>query len=492
MTQQPPFFRFVFNDPLNKRYLYIGLTAGVIYFILLRLLFPYPSFYADSYTYISAAQLHQVISYRPIQYSEFINFFHYFSGSDTALIIAQYLFSVLANLFLFFSFIYFFHLSARLQKVLFAVLVFNPLYLLAANYILSDSFFCSLTVAWFTLLVWLMYKPNAVNMLGQLLLLVLLFKLRYNALIFPVFTTVALVFSKQALWKKISIAVISFAVLLLLMNRISDKTEELTGTPTFSAFSGWQMTSDAMHVIKHQPIDTSELDADGLMINRFITEYFNSPDSESVAPTEEVTADYIWNKDSPLKKYLFYYGSKNYYNSYFETWTALGPVYNDFGTAVIKQQPLAYIRYFVWPNTKRYFSAEMEAYGAYNEGHDTIAKVAVNYFNYKENTIGTGNAALHVLLLDPWRYLFPFINFLFLIVVVLYLVTGSFRSRTKLFNHTLLLFSTFYLGNLCFVTAVAPNVFRYHLFIITLLCIFLIYIVNSFPVSVPKPAAGKK
>ncbi|BAV10222.1 hypothetical protein FLA_6283 [Filimonas lacunae] len=468
------FYRFVFHEKEQRNYCAIGIVAGIIYLILLRLLFPFPSFYADSYTYIDAAADNLAISYRPIQYSEFINFFHHFGSSDFALIASQYLANVIANLFLFFTCVFLFPLSRLSKNILFAILVFNPLYLFAANFVLSDSLFCSLTVAWFTLLLWVIYKPNVVNMLGQFILMILLFKLRYNALIFPAFTTLALLFSKQALWRKISVVIVSFGIMFLLVQKISEKTESLTGTHTFSAFSGWQMASNAMHIQRHIPeTDTADFDDDELAINQHIVEYFAAHKNE---PYEEVTAAFIWDKGSPLKKYLYKYGKKNGYSTYFETWTALGPVYNQFGVKVISQHPAAYLQYFLWPNTKRYFLPQMEAYSTYNEGRDSVDKSAAKYYHYRTNKITNANAKLHVAMLAPWEYLFPVLNFIFILAGLLYVVMRAYKKAPRLFNQALILFSTFYLGNLFFVSAVAPNVFRYHLFIITLAIPFIIYL----------------
>lgn len=476
MKQQQTFYHFVLREKVNKQLLTIGLLTGVGYLLLLRVFFPFPSFYADSYTYIDAAAEQQPISFRPIQYSEFISFFHHFSTSDLGLIAGQYFSAVLANLFLFFTCIYFFKLPRGLKNIVFALLIFNPLYLFAANFVLSDSFFCSLTTAWIACLIWIIYKPGITNMLGQLVLLLLLFKLRYNALIFPFFTTLALIFSKQSVWLKTGMAAVSFGILFLLMDNISDTTEKLTGTRTFSAFSGWQMASNAIHVLRYQPADTTDFDEEQRDINHFIINYLIDKDSLKIKE-EEVTASYIWDRQSPLKQYLGYYASKDrYYNNYFETWTALGPVYNTFGATVIRQQPLAYIRYFAWPNTKRYFFPVMEAYQLFNEGRDSVDKLATRFYRYRSNKIDTRYASLQISLLAPWQYLFPVINFLFILLGLLYAITGKYRQQSRLFNQTFITVAAFYVGNLCFVSAAAPNVFRYHLFVITLLIVFSTYL----------------
>lgn len=474
---QPLFIDYVWRTKNNKQLLLAGLCIGLIYFIVLRVLFPLPSFYFDSYTYIKAAAEKQFISFRPIEYSEFINFFHSFSKSDAALIFGQYFFNVIANLFLFFTIAFLFPIGKALRITLFVLLTCNPLYLFYSNYILSDSFFCSLTVAWFAILIWILYRPNLAQLFIQLLLLLLLFKLRYNAMIFPVFTTLALVLSKQAVWRKVTFSLLSFAIILLLVKQISDKTEELTGTRVFSAFSGWQMANNALHILKYEKADSTKLENESKEINRIAAYYFDTLHKSKPAPaTYSVTGSYLWDNTSPLKTYLPTYAMQISAQSYFQAWTAAGPVYNTFGTDIIKQKPTAYFKYFVWPNTQQYFFPDMEAYNAYNENRDTIDQVAVTYFQYKSNKTSLANKGVQTSMLTVWKPLFPLLNFVFLAATVLYFATGTWKRHSKLFNRSTLLLTLFYFANLGFVAAVAPSVFRYHVFIITLLLAFTPYL----------------
>jgi hypothetical protein len=479
------FLSFIFKDKANKKYLYAGLIIGLVYLIILKILFPSPSYYSDSYTYIQVARDNQDISFRPVEYSEFIRFFKGVTTSDFALIIGQYFFNIVANLFLFFTVTYFFAINKKLKAVLFVLLICNPLYLFYSNYILSDALFCSLTVAWFATLIWTINRFNWGVVAMQLLMLLLLFKLRYNAIVFPVFITIALFLTKEPLWKKITASALGFVLILLLMKNITDRTEELTGTRVFSAFSGWQLANNAMHVLKYENIDTTKLDDDGRNINRFIKAYFDSlPTAQK--NNNDVKASYMWDNKSPLKKYLSQYGVKNGFTIYFQGWTAIGPVYNDFGTSVILQKPGAYLKHFVLPNTKKYFFPELEAYDSYNQGADTMAKVAKDYYEYETNKVKVSAAGLHKAVMLPWKYLFPFINFLFLATVLVYLSTGTFKRVKKLFNQSLLLYLLVYFGNLLFVSALAPNVFRYHVFIVTLCVVFIVYLLQMIATNFQK------
>lgn len=63
----------------------------------------------------------------------------------------------------------------------------------------------------------------------------------------------------------------------------------------------------------------------------------------------EISTIYIWDNKSPLKAILLVQ-SRTSKNSYFAEWLNLSRVYNDYAWAVIKQQPTAYIQFFIAPN----------------------------------------------------------------------------------------------------------------------------------------------
>jgi len=462
----------------NMQLLLTGLIIGIACFIILRILFPRPSFYYDSYTYIEAARDKKTLSFRPVQYSEFINFFKGFSTSDVALIAAQYFSNLIGNLLLFFTCTYLFNLNKVNKIILFVLIICNPLYLFYSNYILTDSFFSALTIIWFVLLILIMYKPAGYLIFIQLFVLVVLFKLRYNAIIFPVFTALAVVLSKQKLWSKILSIGAGFILIFILIQKTIQKTDELTGIKTFSAFSGWQLANNALHVLRYEKIDTATIeDEETKDVLRYTQGFMDT--SLYVQSFTNVTSDYMWNKQSPLKQYIYIYSAKNFYNSYFNTWTALGPVYNNFGKTVILKKPLSYIKHFVLPNTRAYFLPDLEAYNTYGQFSDTINPVATIFYNYPDNKTGATHQSIYNMVFKPWTVIFPVINILFLLLAAWYIISKKYRSQPRLFNYSLLCFTAFYVSNFFFVVLLAPTVFRYHIFIITLLFPFILLLLQK-------------
>ncbi|HEX8461297.1 MAG TPA: hypothetical protein VF623_07700, partial [Segetibacter sp.] len=138
----------------NRSYILTTFVLGIVYFIGLRILYPIPSFYSDSFTWVGAAASGQPVTFRPVGYSKLIIFFRLLTTSDLALIAGQYFCNLFINLFLFLTVNYFFRFRKGLKSLLFVLLVVNPFYLFYSNYVSSDAFFCCLTVLWFTLLIW--------------------------------------------------------------------------------------------------------------------------------------------------------------------------------------------------------------------------------------------------------------------------------------------------------------------------------------------------
>lgn len=474
---KPHFYRFIFNED-NRKWFLAALCISVLYFIILRWLFPIPSYFYDSYTYLQVARDHQPVSFRPIQYSEFINFFKGFSSSDFALIFAQYYTNILANLLLFFSVIYFFRIKSVAKVILFCLLFLNPLYAAYSNYILTDAFFASFTVVYFTLIIWILKRPAWYLVALQLLLLILLFKLRYHAIIFPFFLAFAILLSRQVFWQKIISISVSFILLGMLVLKTINVTENYTGVRTFSAFSGWQMANNALHILRHETIDSTTIEDEEVKdVLRFVNHYFDT--THQHFDSTGVTAAYMWRKFSPLKDYVIPYAQKNYLTSYFQAWQSLGPVYDNFGKTIILKKPVAYIEHFVIPNTKAYVLPDMEAYASYNENADTISREAQMFYGYANNTVPARHDRFYSYTMHPWKYIFLLINLMLLALSVWFFAGKYYKKSDELFSKSLLSFWVLYILNFFFIVFLAPSVFRYHVFIVTLAIPFILLLANE-------------
>jgi hypothetical protein len=121
------------------------------------------------------------------------------------------------------------------------------------------------------------------------------------------------------------------------------------------------------------------------------------------------------------------------------------------------------------PNAIQYFIPPLEAYETYNQNLDTVPAIVKEFFKYESNKTGPHFPTVYSVAFNPWKFAFPALNVLFIALVLFYLAGRRYRYQLPLFNHTLLIFGLLYVTNFLFIVLLAPTVFRYHVFVITLL-----------------------
>jgi len=164
------FKEYVFTD--NKVYLLIMTGILLLEFVIFKILYPFPDFFSDSYSYIRAAYLHLDVNIWPIGYSRFLALFHHWiSHSGSALITFQYLAWCFSALFFYFTITYFYPTGKNTRIFLNLFLFFNPLFFYTTNYVTSDILFISMSTVWLTLLIWILNWPNIYHVLIQALLM---------------------------------------------------------------------------------------------------------------------------------------------------------------------------------------------------------------------------------------------------------------------------------------------------------------------------------
>jgi hypothetical protein len=200
----------------------------------------------------------------------------------------------------------------------------------------------------------------------------------------------------------------------------------------------------------------------------------------------------MWHPNSPLKKYMEVFPKRSKF--YFQTWNRLGPIYSRYGKEVILQKPLSYLRYFALPNAKAVLIPDLEIYATYMEvkERDTIPAVVTRYYKYNSNKMPRHYPALYTVVFNPMLYMWIGLNVLFPLLGLFYLIRKRYQSEPALFNHALICIALLFVGNFLFITLLAPSVFRYHVFVLTLSFPFIIYLVQSFYVHNPVPSTTGK
>ncbi len=327
---------------------------------------------------------------------------------------------------------------------------------------------------------------------------------------------IAYILSKQSIWKKIVSITITFLLIIEMIISTIYKTEEATGIATFSAFGGWQLASNAMFPLKHVNFDSADFDTKtSKEMCVFIKHFYDSLKTKNhFNPDTIVNTQYMWCWYSPLIQYQNYYFTKIYLPSYnlhpsgksidrfivlhpkllswnsagpvfvikkkqpqydLLSFTAMGPVFEEFGTEVIKKYPLEYLRYYIWPNITVYFHPPVELLEKYNEYFTTLGYPETTFYNFPSNKIDRSYAGLIYILMAPWSWLFTLINILFLLLVTAYYFVRAYKNDGW-FNRCLIFYLTFYLSYALFNIVGSPTLFRYYLAIVTLSIAFIIYL----------------
>jgi hypothetical protein len=482
-----PFRSFLIKGQGNKKYLLAALVGIVAQFIVFKILYPFPDFYTDSYTYINVALNHWEVSFRPLGYSQALAFVHSINSSATFLVFVQYLLLQLAGLLLFFSVRFFFNLQKAPAVILFVFLLFNPVSIYISNFVLSDAFFISLSLLWFTLLLWIVHRPSWYHVVLQAVLLILIFKLRYTALYYPVIAALAFLLCRRNLLFKLSGIALGILLIFIEVRNTKDTNERVTGTSVFSGFSGWQMANNALHIYPYIKVDTTDFPSPEFKdINWFVARHFDTAGAAIRRNPPVLTTDYMWGArdKTPLKQYMFYYAQKAQFTKYLDAWVGVSPIYNDYGTYLIRKYPSAFAKYFIWPNVKAYFMPDLEIPQTYNNGKDSVNEEVQNWFDWTNTHVTSVSKDLQGKILQPFPYLSTIINFVFLAAIGWLLAVRKKLKVNPMLIKTLLLVLAFGTINFAFSVSASPIVFRYLLLpmyiFITFLVVILPLLINRY------------
>ncbi|OQP68240.1 hypothetical protein [Niastella populi] len=470
------FRQFLFHNRGNRIILYVAAAVIVIQFVVFKYLYPFANYiHDDSFRYIEAAYDNLTINSYPIGYSKFLRLVSVVAKPDLALVICQYLLIQCSSLFFLFTVFYFYKAGRVIQTVLFCFMVLNPLFLQLGNMVSSDALFLSLSMTWFALLIWLIYKPSKKIIGWHALVLFLAFTVRYNALIYPFIAALAFGFSPLPVRKKAA----GLGLALLLIGWFAGLTmyqyKKLTGYWQFSPFSGWQWSNNAMnvyrelHYTEREPVPPQFHALD----NRIRTFFDTHPNLNVV----KATPAYMWTPRYPLVQYRDSLFQNDGSATEFKMWAGMGPFYSAYGKYIIKKYPLHFLRHFVLPNAWKYFVPPVEYLENYNWGYPIVQESAVKWFGYSSNQVraGTKNGGLWSVQYFPW--LVSFVNMILFLMLLCYLLLKGWQYNPA-FNRIILLVGVFWITYAAFNIFAAPTVLRYQAFTSSLSVIFSLLLID--------------
>ena len=445
--------------------------AGV--WIAFKHFYPYADFFTDSYSYIHAAAQKDIVDYRPIGYPVFLRLVHAVSPSDTFLVTLQYAGVQLSSLALYARLRRWCRLTAGAQRLILIFLVLNPVIPYTCNYVSSDALFIALSLLWFNVLIGVILRPSWKLLGWQLLLLALIFNIRYVALYYPAVAAISFVLTRKDLRFKMAGIGASLAVVAIGIVWIKAVTRQQTGAPVFSAFSGWQIANNALHIYPYIPVDTVGLpSAESQELADSVRSYFARVGPAAKNPPSVTTA-YMWRRDLPLHRYMAAY-ERRHSLSYFESWNRVGVVFTEYGYYLIRTHPLAYTRYYIWESAKSYFYPALESYTVYNEGRLEVDPVARDWFNYADTRVRVSSAAFQGELLAFLPLVYIVLNLVFIATACLFMSVRELRQRYPEFTLCFGLVSAYLLANAAFGICASPAVLRYQVLPVLLLFIFFV------------------
>lgn len=467
-SSQLSFKNFVFHTPVNRNWLWVISGCLLLQFILFKLRYPFANYMYDSYAYIAGAFFNMDINIWPIGYSKFLTIFGAFTHSDNAVVLFQYLFLEACILYFVFTLLYLLQPGKIVTMLLLLFGTFNPLFVYTSNYISSDALFTGLSLIWAAQLIWMLTSPRPGQIWLHVLVLLLAFTIRNNALYYP-FISAGVLLLSQLPWRRKVLAVgLCFILIGNFLWQSANKYQALTGQRQMNAFAGWQMATNALLMYRNLPDSWGEQVPEKMMpLHRLVTRHLDSISKVKIRPDTIASLYYLWNERAPLKKYMHSVsGIQNteYYPNMFNEWATVAPLYGAYGQYIIRRHPLAYAQYYIWPNIQQYYTPPLEVLGVYNMGSDTVASIASTWFKYKSQKIKNISIDYRTKMIYPYPFLVTILNLIFLCSVAGFLIMGGIKKANKILLRIALLMIGIWMINFGFSILAAPIVLRYQIF----------------------------
>jgi hypothetical protein len=476
IVSEQTFAQFFFHNRWNRIILYLAGAAIILQFAIFKYLYPFANYiHDDSFYYLNAAYENLTIDFYPIGYSKFLRLVSVFAKPDLVLVSLQYLLIQCSTLFLLFTVFYFYKAGRVTQAILLCFMVFNPLLLHLGNMISSDGLFLALSMTWFALLLWIIYKPSNKIIFWHAIVLFAAFIVRYNALIYPFIAALAFGLSKLTLRKKVTGLGLGLLLIGWFVGLSMFQFKKLTGYWQFSPFSGWLIANNALYA--YREVDSADRKPVPVKFRALDNKIRKFYDSNPDLPVGESGA-YMWIPSFPLLQYpdnLF--KTKDSSRPNFKNWACLGPFYNSYGLYIIQKYPIHFLRRFVWHNFLNYLSPDVEFLGYYNTRHSTVPESAVKWFGYKNNQVKTRIKNGKALILAPYPSFVSIINLLMFLGFLSYLLLKGWQNN-PLFSKGILLAGFVWIANAVFTIFTCFAALRFQSFPIFLNTTFSLLLID--------------
>ncbi|RYD96392.1 MAG: hypothetical protein EOP54_13875 [Sphingobacteriales bacterium] len=377
---------FVWKNKQNRQLCLASALISLFLFYLLTLAYPIPDMFSDGHSYIYAAALKEEVFYRPYGYSKFLRILYDFSHSANFVVWVQHIIFILAGIFLLTSIDYLIGFKNKYIKWIGWILItINPLGLFVDLTVASDSIFTSITILWMTTLLWIFVRPKWYWILLSILFLYWAFNIRYNALYYPFLFAIAILLTPRLkMVYKSGAILLALLVILGAYKSTRDKVELTTGAKVFAGFEGWQMANNTLYYFKQVDfkLDPAE-DPDIRMLDTLVRYLIDSFPSNATDGSV-IGSDYIWNKKSPLKRFIPYYGQKYKLKGYYATWYHVSKLYGDYARIIIAADPGAYFKYYILTNARCYFLPDLESLHDFDATKEVYPETTRSWYKIRQ------------------------------------------------------------------------------------------------------------
>ncbi|WP_143151015.1 hypothetical protein [Chitinophaga sancti] len=309
-------------------------------------------------------------------------------------------------------------------------MVFNPLHLYLSNTISSDILFISLSITWFSLLLWVIHKPSIAIHFFHAIILFLAFTVRYFALFYPIISLFAFIISKSSLILKLNSLLCCAALIGSFIFFTQNLYYQICQKHIFSPFSGWLLANNALYAyryVSNEQHKTPPRELENLDLQ--VRDYFDSTQNNPGHLMEqgETYFHFMWISTSPLRAYAkksIQPGSKL---KDLGKWAFFAPIFKDYGWWIIKNYPIQFSRYYLFANVKRYSLPPVEFLESYNSGLNEVPDYIKNWFHYKSNILSykVKNPVYTILpLYSIWSAI---INIQILLFIIIYVWLKCYR-----------------------------------------------------------------
>lgn len=193
---------------------------------------------------------------------------------------------------------------------------------------------------------------------------------------------------------------------------------------------------------------------------------------------DKASTTYMWTPSLPLHVYANQVVTKrDTAASELKKWALMGPFFKEYGTHILKEYPLAFMKHFMWPNLIKYYAPPAEFLEFYNCGYDEVHSSAVSWFHYSSNKVYSHIRDPKAYPLEVYPILTGMMNGVLACCLLCYLWLAGWRNG-RTFPKTIVLVASIWLLNAAFTIVSSPAAIRLQAFPILLETTFALVLID--------------